>query len=87
MVGFCHLKQAIHNKYLRNYSINNGGYLIYGSNGVIYSHVAQQSSPENKIAKFFDNDIIHVLYIPSQNKIEFKNVTKNQSSTMIMNKE
>ena len=44
MIGFCHLKEALEEKYTDNYGEGRGGYVLYGRNGIIYSHVEQEPS-------------------------------------------
>ena len=86
MFGFCHIKQALESNYLGNYNFGKGGYVLYGSGaGYIHSHV-QQNYIAQQITQFENNDVIHVLYIPEENKVEIKNVTKNQTVTVSMNK-
>ena len=33
---------------------------------------------KNKIVKMTDNDIIHIIYTPLEDKVEFINITQNQ---------
>ena len=86
MFGFCYIKQALEFGCLNNYGFGKGGYFLYGHNtGYIHSHV-QQNYIAQQITQFENNDVIHVLYIPEENKVEIKNVTKNQTVTVSMNK-
>lgn len=51
--------------------------MIY-HDSTIFTHIKQQfKRGDNKITSLTANDVIRIIYSPLENKVEFKNITKN----------